>query len=256
MDDLIIIGIAAMLFLAFGIIFFVILYQRRVIRHQQQLNELNKQKELELVQASIRGEEEERKRLASELHDDVGATLASVKLFLHSQNDELGNRPVFVQSRDLIDETIKKVRNLSHNLQPTTLKQLGLGAAFKSFFESFNKSGAFHIEFTDTDIPRFEENIELSLYRIVQELTNNTLKHTKATKGKFTCQLNGDTLISKFMHNGSGLSDETFNEYVYKTGAIGLKNIVTRLKTINGNIKFYQELDMSVTQISIPHEQD
>ena len=83
--SLFIIGIAAMLLLAFGIIFFVVMYQRRVIRHQQEIKVLYEQKQQELINASIQGEEQERMRIASELHDDVGATLSSVRLFLHSR---------------------------------------------------------------------------------------------------------------------------------------------------------------------------
>lgn len=255
-SSLAIIAIITMLILAFGIIFFVVLYQRRVIRHQQELKAIEAQKELELIQASLKGEENERDRIASELHDDVGATLASVKLFLHSQNEELGDKPVFIQSRDLIDETINKVRNISHRLQPSMLKQLGLRAALTSFFDSYNRSGTFHIHYHNQPLPRLTEDTELGLYRIVQELVNNMVKHSGATQAVFVCYNDNGQLIAELQHNGDGLTEATFQEYVYKKNAIGLKNILNRLKAINGNITFGRTNDMYTTSITIPYEQD
>ncbi|HEY9179040.1 MAG TPA: histidine kinase [Flavipsychrobacter sp.] len=254
MTDLpaIIIGIIAMLAMASGIIFFVVLYQRRVIKHQQELNELNKQKELELVQASVQGEEKERTRIASELHDDVGATLASVKLFLNSQNKEFGDRPVFVQSRALIDDTINKVRSLSHRLQPAVLKQFGLDAALKTFFESFSTTGQLKVVYHPAELPRMTEDKELAVYRVVQELMNNSIKHSDAAHISCSCSVAGNHFITSFSHDGTGLTESDFNEQLYKKNAIGLKNIITRLKSVGGSISFEHEAGFYTTTIAIP----
>ena len=106
-----------MLALSTGIILFVVQYQRKVIRHKQQLDVINRQKEKELTEAAIRAEEDERMRIAAELHDDVGATLASVRLYLRMANKEGAGSEAFEQSQQLIDETIGKIRSLSHRLQ-------------------------------------------------------------------------------------------------------------------------------------------
>src|SRR3954464_4308784 len=103
----------AMLTLALGIIFFVILYQRRVISHQIELKKINDQKELELIRASIQSEEEERMRIASELHDDVNATLASVRLYLYKEKDVQYDEQIINLSKQLLDESIEKIRNIS-----------------------------------------------------------------------------------------------------------------------------------------------
>src|SRR5687768_15823092 len=126
LSSLLLAGIGMMLLLSLGIIFFVILYQRRMLRHQMEIKHINERKQQELLQASIQSEEEERMRIASELHDDVGATLSSIRLFLHKAAQTSENPEMIHQSRALLDESIKKVRDISHKLQPATLQQLGL----------------------------------------------------------------------------------------------------------------------------------
>lgn len=225
-----------MLALALGIIFFVVMYQRRVIRHQHEIKKINDQKQLELIQASIQGEEEERMRIASELHDDVGATLSSVRLFLHSaaQNDP----DIINQSKELLDDSIRKVRNISHKLQPALLQQLGLQASLDSFAAMMSKSGNIKITYEGIALPRMDENIEMSIYRMVQELTSNIIRHAGATTIKIETLQQTDAFNTVLTHNGNGLTEEMYHEYIYKKGAIGLKNIVNRLKTINGTIEF------------------
>jgi two-component system, NarL family, sensor kinase len=138
LSSMIVIGICAMLILAIGIIFFVILYQRRVIAHQQELKKINAEKELELVQASIRSEEGERNRIAAELHDDVAATLSSARLFMYKNKDADFDEERINQSKKLLDESIKKIRDISHKLQPSHLQHLGLQLSLQSLLETLN----------------------------------------------------------------------------------------------------------------------
>jgi signal transduction histidine kinase len=242
---LIAIGMGVMLLLALAIILFVIYYQKRITT-------ISLQQEKELTEAAIHAEEEERMRIAAELHDDVGATLTSVKLYLQMAEQEGASTEVFAQSQRLIDESIGKLRSLSHRLQPAILLRMGLTSALLDFFELFNKSGAIHIEFTGQDLPHIEDNIALATYRIVQELLNNTLKHAGATRAEVTTEVNDNTLTLCFSHNGKGITEELFNEYIYKKNATGLKNIVNRLKVVNGSISFEQEKNWYHTIITIP----
>jgi signal transduction histidine kinase len=126
LKKLLIISIAVMVLLALAIILFVLFYQRRVIRHQQEIKRINDQKQLELTQAALQGEEEEKMRIASELHDDVGATLSTIKRYftaaLNTQNNN--NTEIAAEANALLDSSIDKVRNISHTLQPAFLQQL------------------------------------------------------------------------------------------------------------------------------------
>lgn len=250
---LIIIGISAMLLLASGIVMFVILYQRRMINHHIELKKINEQKEQELREASISAGEEERTRIASELHDDIGATLASIRLFLHGAGGEGAENLAFSQSKELLDETISKVRNISHSLHPATLHHLGLQGALRSFFGVIDKTGTVAVTcHIDTALPRTSEKTELSLYRMVQELTNNILKHAHPVQLGFVATTQNGEIKMRIAHNGTGITDKDFNELVYKKDAIGLKNIVNRIRSVNGHISFEKESKEYYIDISVP----
>ncbi len=241
--------------LAVGIIFSIILYQRRVINHQIQMREFNRQKEIELMQASINGEEEERMRIATELHDDVGATLSSIRLFLTQAARTMPNAALIAQSKDLLDESIQKVRAISHQLQPGTLQYLGLPSALQSLAELLDRSGSIRVSFThDEAWTPPDARTALALYRIVQELLNNIVKHAGATTISIRTQQNtgnrGSVLVA---NNGSGLSEESYRELLYKKGALGLKNIEMRLKSSRLSIHFSQsDSGIFTTEILLP----
>jgi two-component system, NarL family, sensor kinase len=245
-----------MLFLAIGIIVFVILYQRRVINHQHQLKDFNRKKQEELMQASIRSEEEERMRIATELHDDVGATLSSIRLMLYQAARNPGDGATINLAKDLLDESIQKVRNLSHQLQPGTLQYLGLIKSLQSLAEILTRTGQITVNWKPGDAwPALEPSTELALYRIVQELLNNITKHSGAGRVAIsTAQQDGRASIY-IRHDGLGLNEATYQEMLYKKGAIGLKNIESRLKSAGATISFPksdQSEDSTTIVLSLP----
>lgn len=249
--SLIVASIAIMLLLAFSIVIFVVNYQRRVIRHQDEIKSINDQKQLELIQASIQGQEEERMRIATELHDDVGATLSSVRLFLHSSMQKDADESVILQSKQLLDQSISSIRNISHKLQPAILNQLGLHASLESFASIINRSSALRLSYRSLCVlPKLNEATELSLYRMLQELTSNIIKHSAASFIDVESSVQNGFLRIIMLHDGQGLSNEMYQELIYKKGAIGLKNIVNRLKSINASIDF-AELENSTFRICI-----
>jgi two-component system NarL family sensor kinase len=243
-----------MLLLASGIVFFVILYQRRVIAYQIELKKIAEQKELELLQASIQSEEEERMRIASELHDDVNATLATARLFLYKAKDSKFDENIINQSKDLLDESIQKIRSISHKLQPATLQHLGLELALQSLTDTLNKSGKLTAAYTSTaTLPRIADNAELALYRIVQELLANIIKHSAATIIAIETSVADNQIHLAISHDGAGLTQESYEALIYKKGATGLKNIVNRLKATTGAIRFHKEGELYYTLLTIPY---
>jgi two-component system, NarL family, sensor kinase len=236
-----IIGTLVMLALGGGIIWFVILYQRKVIQSQQEIRLIQEQQQSELLQASIQSEESERMRIAAELHDDIAPTLASVRLYLSSAANQSRPGELLVQSKHLLDESLQKLRDIAHTLQPSTLYYLGLQTSLQSQADILNRSGSISALYKQgAELPRFNEQSELSLYRITQELINNILKHSSAKKLQLSSTMESGQVSIQLEHDGTGLTQEMFDQLIYKKGAIGLKNIVNRLKTAKANIRFEQ----------------
>ena len=249
----ILLAIAAMLMLAFGLVGFVVMYQRRVLAHQMELKKINELKELELTQASIRSEEKEKMRIASELHDDVGATLASVRLFLYKDKDADFDADAIQLSKDLLDQSIEKIRNISHKLQPATLQHLGLELSLQALLETLDKSGniaARHI--VRQKLPRASDNAEMAAYRIIQELIANMLKHAGATEVTLETDADAHNIIIIFTHDGTGLTQEEYEQQIFKKGATGLKNILNRLKSVGASLSFYKEDEYYKTLLIVP----
>jgi two-component system NarL family sensor kinase len=239
-SNLVVIGIAVMLLMALSVVLFVVLYQRRVINHHAELKRMNDEKNLALLQASLQSEEEERSRIASELHDDVGASLSSVRLFLHKATEN-GNSPIIQQSKDLIDDILKKVRDISHKLQPATLQMLGLYSSLQALSDIYNRSEKIKVDvLTENSLPRLTANVELHIYRIIQELINNILKHSAATVISIRINSGGENILFLLSHDGTGIAKENYSELLSKKGAIGLKNIENRLRFTNSTIEFEQ----------------
>jgi signal transduction histidine kinase len=244
---LVLIGIGGMLCLSIGIILFVVVYTRRVIKFR-------KQRQVELLQASIQSEEEERMRIAAELHDDVGATLSAALLYLYRATLTTTDNRHMQQATDLVNQSIQKIRDLSQQLQPGTLRYLGLQKSLQSLAELISRSDRIRVEFEENELwPATDTNTELSLYRIIQELINNINKHSQATFIKIVLNVNEVQSYVSVIHDGNGLTEESYYELLHKKGALGLKNIENRLKSANLKIVFPKlEESLYAVQLFLP----
>src|ERR671917_274172 len=174
-------GTIGMLVLAIGMIVFIIFHQRKVIRYQMRLQRMEQQHQKILLNASIRFQEEERQRLAADLHDDAGPLLATARLYL---NENLVNMDKTTQlqhiynAKSIIDDTIQLIRNISHSLMPPTLKNFGLESAVNDLFQKISGSQTMNASCRFHDYrERLHPDQELIIFRVIQELINNILKH-------------------------------------------------------------------------------
>src|SRR3984893_6773199 len=138
-------GTLGMLMLTIGLILFIIFHQRKVIRYQMRLQQMEHEQQKILLNASIRLQEEERQRLAADLHDDAGPLLATARLYLNENlvnQDKSTQLQSIFQARQIIDDTIQLVRNIIHSLMPPTLKNFGLESAVNDLFQKISGSGA------------------------------------------------------------------------------------------------------------------
>lgn len=253
---LVTLGIAAMLLLAAGFLLVMFTNQRKKWQMQKEMSSLKEQQKNLLIEGAVRSEEGERHRIAEMLHDEVGAILSSTRLHFSNINakqlDDKG-RSLHEKSKELLDESIQKVRTISHNLHSTLLKEFGLNEAIQNFLKKTVQGTLVKVE-TDLDNNYHIQNPEkdLGIYRIIQELINNILKHAHANQITLNSELKGQQLILDLRFNGSGLSQEEFEELRYRPEGLGLKNIQNRIILLKGNIAFDKTKKENRIKLSIP----
>ena len=248
------IGVMLLLFASFLIAF--ISSQRKKLKHQQDIQSLREIQQNQLIEAAIRSEEIERHRIAEELHDEVGAILSSSKLHLQgikkASLDE-HDKQLYEKGKELLDEGIQKVRGISHNLHSNILKEFGFNEAVSHFINKICQ-GTILKATTALDENYTTKNSEndMSLYRMVQELVNNIMKHAHAKEMHISSSFINGQLILSIHHDGLGLSQEQFKAFRYNKEGLGLKNIQNRITLLKGSIEFYTANNGSSITIYIP----
>jgi two-component system, NarL family, sensor kinase len=217
-------------------------FQQRQRLKQQKINELEKDKQLVAVGSMLKGQEEERSRLARDLHDGLGGLLSGVKFSLSNMKDNLivtpENMTVFERSLDMIDTSIKELRRVAHNMMPEMLTKFGLDEALKEYCNSINATKLVNVKYQSHGMTgRIDQSIEIIVYRIVQELLNNTLKHAGATEAFVQLLKEGSRLSIVVEDNGKGF-DTNLPE---KNKGAGWVNIRSRVEYLKGQVDIHAE---------------
>lgn len=227
-----------------GVLIFVALlahsqYKRYKLRKETQLQaEIMKQQQLS-VKAVMEAEENERQRIAKDLHDGVGQMMSAAKMNLSAIESEIEftdkeQSQSFEKIIQLVDESCKEVRTVSHIMMPNALLKNNLGAAIGDFVNKLtNKNLQVHV-YTENLDERIDSNTETVLYRVIQECVNNALKHAGATTLDISLVRDKDGISGTIEDNGKGF-DTASNENV---AGIGLKNIITRIEYLKGTVDF------------------
>ncbi|HUQ96283.1 MAG TPA: histidine kinase [Chitinophagaceae bacterium] len=248
-------GTLGMLVLVIGLVIFIIFHQRKVLRYQLQMQRMEHAQQKLLLNASIRLQEEERQRIAADLHDDAGPLLATARLYL-SENlvnqDKATQLQAIYQTRQILDDTIQLVRNISHSLMPPTLKNFGLESAINDLFQKISGSGSINASSRFHDYKdRLKAEKELIVYRIVQELIANTLKHSNSSFIHLTQNMHGNDFVLRMHHDGRGLVQTDFEKLTKSNIGLGLKNITSRLKVAQGKIFFEKDASQTYYKVTI-----
>lgn len=202
--------------------------------------DITEKKEIErkIMSAVIEGEERERNRFSRDLHDGIGPLLSSIKLYFQwlSETDDPKKRKFIIENGDKnLNQALDSIREISNNLSPRTLNNLGVIAALKNFIENINRTRKLKIEFSSNTANRFDEKTEIIVYRIITELINNTLKYANAEKSEVKLYYNDEEglLLLNYSDNGKGFD---LAKVKAQPKGIGLTNIGQRVNSLNGKI--------------------
>jgi signal transduction histidine kinase len=238
----IIFGTAVILVLAIGIISFVVVFMQKQRQQYKEMTKLKDAHQLDLLTASVDAQENVRRQIGGDLHDDIGTLLSTTRLSLAQLGRQIKSMPEteghFGQTNELLNQAISNVRRISKELMPSSLDEFGLGPALEDFSEKLTLSTGVNVFFDAHGLRnvRFLPKIELILYRIIQELTNNSLKHAKATQIDIDLSKIDNTLHLVVKDNGIGFDKDKVMKNP-KNG-IGIRNIEGRLSVINGKVFF------------------
>ncbi len=192
--------------------------------------------EKRLINTITQTEERERKRFAKDLHDGLGPLLSTVKMSISAllnSNNEKNKKAILENTNMVINEAITSIKEISNNLSPHVLTNFGLVSALKNFTHKINNTKTVKIELlSNMENERFNANAEVVLYRATCELINNTLKHAKAKNISINISKHLRTLTIQYNDNGLGFDTDKGEDI--QTGGMGLQNISSRIKSING----------------------
>jgi len=232
--------IYALLAIVIGLLIFsYLLYRNFSARKkisEQEITQLQQEKKIDAAQNMLQGEETERTRLARDLHDGLGGMLAGVKFQLNSMKGNVilseENAETFTRSITQLDNAIAEMRRVAHNMMPEALLKFGLNDTLKNYCDSVSQNSGLAISFQSFGMEkRLEQTTEIVIYRVVQELLNNTLKHANATNVYIQLSRNENTISLTVEDDGKGFDVDK----IQKNG-IGLSNIQHRVDYLNGKM--------------------
>lgn len=213
-------------------------YKHKQKLQQQKIDALETAKQLTATEAILKGEEQERSRLAKDLHDGLGGMMSGIKysLLTMKKNQIMTpeNQQAFERSIDMLDSSINEMRRVAHNMMPEALVKFGLDTALNDFCSEVNQTGALQVSYQSIGIKeeQFEQITAITIYRIVQELVNNTMKHAAARSAIVQVSKTNGVVSITVEDDGKGFNTAILDQ----VKGIGWNNIQSRVDYLKGKL--------------------
>jgi two-component system NarL family sensor kinase len=213
-------------------------YRQKQLLQRKRIDELETEKKLMATEAVLKGEEQERTRLAKDLHDGLGGMLSGIKHSFSTMKGNLimtsENQQAFERSMDMLDSSIKELRRVAHNMMPEALLKFGLDTALRDFCADINKSGAIHVEYQSLGLEtaKIDPTASITIYRIVQELLGNAMKHAAAKNAIVQVSKVDDQINITVEDDGKGFDPAILQQ----ARGMGWSNIKSRVDFLKGKL--------------------
>jgi two-component system NarL family sensor kinase len=218
-------------------------YKQKQKLQQQRISELEREKQLTATEAVLKGEEQERTRLAKDLHDGLGGMLSGIKYSFNTMKGNLimtpENNQAFERSMDMLDSSIKEMRRVAHNMMPEALVKFGLDAALRDYCNDINQNSGLQVSYQSIDLADAnpDQTTAITIYRIVQELLSNAMKHAAAQKVIVQITKTQDQLAVTVEDDGKGFDTTILNQ----SKGIGWTNIQHRVDFLKGKVDIHSQ---------------
>lgn len=222
--------------IAIGVILLIQQFRKNLYREQAEQEALKNKHQLEMIRSSMLVQEEERKRIAQDMHDELGAILSINRMhLLQAERKHAGNNGELLADlqniRSLTENSLESMRRISHQLMPPQLEQFGFIKTLETVCSQLNETKTIQVELVTTEQASdqlTDHLVQLTLYRVCMELINNTIKHAQATQLVLRIDASNETFHVQYSDNGKGLDDAT------ATTGMGMKNMADRLRFLGG----------------------
>lgn len=226
-------GMIAFVIIAAGSIIIAIRYQKRLLQKQAELHKIELEHKQELLVSNIQSVEEERRRIAKDIHDELGGIFSTLFITMNQlRTGDPQNTEIIHNGKELINSGIKSVRRIAHSIIPDELELFGLNIALENYLNPLKTS--ITIDYNNT----LQEGLltpdgEIAIYRVIQELVSNTLKHAGASAITILFEYNADYIMIKYNDNGVGYQQDN----AIKQNGLGSKNIESRIIAMNARME-------------------
>lgn len=212
---------------------------QQIFNYMKKVENERRKTERRFLTAIIQTEEAERTRIAKDLHDGMGPLLSAVKMSV-STLEHLASDPqsltIIRNATETVDEAIRSLKDISDHLSPHVLANFGLIRALTNYVYKIVQTGQLEIDFqTNLKNERFDENIEVVIYRVSSELIHNTIQHSRATKASLSLKNDNGELFLEYQDNGIGFEADRTMKEKDRDGS-GLTNIQSRIKSLKGDL--------------------
>jgi two-component system, NarL family, sensor kinase len=226
--------------LVLGLLLAYFIHTRNKLKQKAAMTEALFKQEQKATEAVIKAEEKERQRIAKDLHDGVGQMMSAAKMNLSAIVNELNfknheQQISFERILNLVDDSCREVRSVSHQMMPNLLLKSGLGKAVADFIDKIDRKVLKVNLHTEGLNERLDENTEIVLYRVLQESVNNVIKHSGATHLDLSILKDQEGISATIEDNGKGFSIAGLSE----DSGMGLKNMKARVEYVKGSIEFH-----------------
>lgn len=225
--------IAIVFIITIGVVLLNLQFKKNIYKQQLLNEELKNKHQLDLLQSSIAVQEGERKRIAANLHDELGAILSISRMRMVQLEGDMANDKqieTLSEIRSYIETSIASMRRISHELIPPQLEQFGLMSTLESVTEQLSKTKKITVTLSSNNVPELSWPTQLGLFRVLMELMNNTIKHAQASEIHIELSFYDNNLQCLYRDNGKGLQENT------PIKGLGFRNMEGRINALEGQL--------------------
>lgn len=221
---------------------------------------MEQEKQIELFKATVEAEEQQKEKIARNLHDEINPLLTVLKYNLSRHRIEIKKDKFVPESlitdEQMLDKAIEGIRTTCLDLIPSFLLQYGIIKSLEEYIRNAQQIEGMSVDFENStnqiEVDRFNKQEQLNIYRVCLEILNNLFKHSSCTVFKMTIKIINNSFVIEFNHNGKGVTNDEMEKHTETSKGLGLKSLKARALIMNATIIYSKSINTATVKLSIP----